>query len=142
MTVVGLLELGRGDQSDLAVQASVVEPVDVFGDGDLQVVDVLPRSLVADQLGLEQRAKRLGQGVIAAVAGTADGGDGAGLGQALGLAHGEVLDSLVAVVRHPGDVGAVTLRAPDAHLQGVQRKDRSAARWTTASRPPAGSTRR
>jgi hypothetical protein len=32
----------------------VVEPVDVFGDGDLEVFDVLPGSLVAYQLGFEQ----------------------------------------------------------------------------------------
>jgi hypothetical protein len=32
----------------------VVEPVDVLGDGDLEVVDVLPGAEVADQLGLEQ----------------------------------------------------------------------------------------
>jgi hypothetical protein len=36
------------------VKASVVEPVDVFGDGDLEVVDVLPRALVPDELGLEE----------------------------------------------------------------------------------------
>jgi hypothetical protein len=32
----------------------VVEPVDVLGDGDLDVVDAAPRALVADQFGLEQ----------------------------------------------------------------------------------------
>ncbi len=53
MTVVGVLVLGRWDQVDLAVQSAVVEPVDVLGDGDLRVVDVLPWPLVADQLGLE-----------------------------------------------------------------------------------------
>ncbi len=37
-----LLELGWWDQSDLAVESSVVEPVDVLGDGDLEVVDALP----------------------------------------------------------------------------------------------------
>ncbi len=54
MTVVGVLVLSGRDESNLAVQASVVEPVDVLGDGDLQVVDVLPWPAVADQLGLEQ----------------------------------------------------------------------------------------
>jgi hypothetical protein len=42
----------------------VVEPVDVLGDGDLEVVDALPGALVADQLGLEQRVNRLGQSVV------------------------------------------------------------------------------
>ena len=36
--VVGL-ELGRRDEPDLAVKAPVVEPVDVLGDGDLDVPD-------------------------------------------------------------------------------------------------------
>jgi hypothetical protein len=34
VTVVVVLVLGGWDQSDLAVQASMVEPVDVLGDGD------------------------------------------------------------------------------------------------------------
>jgi hypothetical protein len=34
VTVVVVLVLGWWDQADLAVQAAVVEPVDVFGDGD------------------------------------------------------------------------------------------------------------
>ena len=33
--------LGRWDESDLAVQAPVVEPVDQRGRGDLEVVDAL-----------------------------------------------------------------------------------------------------
>ena len=51
VTVVGVFVLGRWDQSDLAVQAPMVGPVEVFG--DLEVVDVLPGPLVADQFGLE-----------------------------------------------------------------------------------------
>jgi hypothetical protein len=56
-----LFALGRRDKSDLAVQPSVVEPVDVPRDRDLQVVDVLPRAAVADEFGPEQRVERLGQ---------------------------------------------------------------------------------
>lgn len=37
-------------------------PVDPLGGGDLDGVDVLPRALLADQLGLVQRVERLGQG--------------------------------------------------------------------------------
>ena len=58
-------ELDGWDESDLAVEASVVEPVDVFRDGDLEVVDALPGALVADELGFEQRVERLSQGVEA-----------------------------------------------------------------------------
>ena len=63
VTVVLLLELGRWDGPDPAMQTPVVEPVDVLGDRDLEVVDILPGPLVADQLGIEQRVERLSQGV-------------------------------------------------------------------------------
>ena len=84
----------------------MVEPVDVLGDGDLEVVDASPRSSVADELGLEEGVERLGEGVVIAVAGGANGGDRAGLGEALGVAHREVLDSLVRVVDQAVDVVA------------------------------------
>jgi len=35
------------------VQAAVVEPVEVLGGGDLEVVDAGPGTLVADEFGLE-----------------------------------------------------------------------------------------
>ncbi len=47
VTVLVVLELGRRDESDLAVQATVIEPTDVLSDGDLEVVDAAPRALVA-----------------------------------------------------------------------------------------------
>jgi hypothetical protein len=104
LTVVGVLELGGWGQSDLAVQASVAEPVDVLGIGDLKIADALPRSAVADPFRLEQRVERLGQGVVVAVARGSDGGHRARLGQALGVASGDVLDALVAVMGLPSDV--------------------------------------
>jgi hypothetical protein len=54
VSVVVVLELRWWHEPDLAVEASVVEPVDVLGDGDLEVVDVLPRAFVADEFGFEQ----------------------------------------------------------------------------------------
>ena len=84
----------------------MVEPVDVLGDGDLEVVDAGPGALVADQLGLEQGVERLGQGVVVGVALGADRGDGAGLGEAFGVADGSVLHAAVGVVDQSGQVGA------------------------------------
>jgi hypothetical protein len=52
--VVIVFELDGRDGADLAVEAAVVEPVDVFGDRQFEVGDALPGALVADQLGLEQ----------------------------------------------------------------------------------------
>ncbi|GGM24263.1 hypothetical protein GCM10010129_80870 [Streptomyces fumigatiscleroticus] len=54
--------------AELALEAALVEPVDALGDRDLDVVDAGPRSLVADELGLEQAVERLGQGVVVRVA--------------------------------------------------------------------------
>ena len=54
------LVLDWWDASDLAGEPAVVDPVDVLGDGDLKLVDALPRPAVADQLGLEQAVERLG----------------------------------------------------------------------------------
>jgi hypothetical protein len=42
VTVVLSLVLDGWDEPDLAVRAAVVEPVDVLGDGDLEVGDVGP----------------------------------------------------------------------------------------------------
>ena len=53
-SAVSGLVLDRWDEADLAVEPAIVEPVDVLGDGDLEVVDVLSWSAVADQFGLEQ----------------------------------------------------------------------------------------
>lgn len=39
---MGGLELGWWEQTDLAVQSAVVEPVDVLGDCDLDVADGFP----------------------------------------------------------------------------------------------------
>ena len=116
------LELDWGDEADLAVQAAEVEPVDVLGDGDLQLVDVLPKSAVADELGLEQAVERLGHGIVVAVALASDRGDGTGLGEAFGVADGEVLHPSVGVVDEVAGVVAVVLPGPQAHVQRVQRE--------------------
>ena len=69
----------------------MVEPVDPLQGGVLDLVEALPGATPVDQLGLVQPDDRLGQGIVIAVATGADRGDRAGLGQALGVADGEVL---------------------------------------------------
>src|SRR5664280_980066 len=78
--------LNGRDKADLAVKTAVIEPVDVLGDRDLQVVDGAPRALVAYQFGLEQAVERLGHGVVIRVALAANGGASAGFKKALGVA--------------------------------------------------------
>jgi hypothetical protein len=58
-----VLVLGRRDQADLAVQASVVEPVDALGDGALEVVDALDAELLADPLQRPGPGRRVTPGV-------------------------------------------------------------------------------
>lgn len=62
--MVDLLVLDWRDQTDLAVHALVVEPVDVLRDRDLQVLDRRERALVPDRLGCEQRVERFNEGVV------------------------------------------------------------------------------
>ena len=142
VTVVSVFELGRWDQADLAVRTMVVEPVDVLRDSELEVVDVLPRSLVAHQLGLEREVECLGQGVVVGVAGRADRGD-AGLGQALGIANSDVLPGLLcrcdASARPRPDQPGCGSTAPSPRRP---TRVRCAAIWRPASRPPGGRTRR
>ena len=67
-----------GPGFDLAVQAAVVEPVDVLQGGELDVVEALPRPSTADELGLVQADEGLGGGVVVGVAPAADAAQGAG----------------------------------------------------------------
>ena len=85
------LELGRRDVPDLAVQSPLVEPVDIFGDGDLDIADRRPAALrphrwVPDALALEQRVERFGHRVVIRIAFASNGSDGIGFGEALGVA--------------------------------------------------------
>jgi hypothetical protein len=46
--VVAVFELGGGDESEFAVESLVVEPVDVFEGGELDMVEPVPGSSAAD----------------------------------------------------------------------------------------------
>lgn len=50
-------------------RSAVVEPVDPFRGGDLEVVEALPRPARLDQLGLVEPDDRLGQGVVVGLSG-------------------------------------------------------------------------
>ena len=63
VNVVGGFVLGRGDVVEGAVEADGVEPGDPGQGGELDIVDGLPRSLLADQFGLVQAVDGLGQRV-------------------------------------------------------------------------------
>lgn len=58
-----------GTIADLSVEPPVVEPVDVFGDGHFELVDVRPGPFIADEFGFEQRVERLSEGIVIGLTG-------------------------------------------------------------------------
>jgi len=118
---VGSLVLGRRDVADRLQQAAMVEPVQSFQGGVLDVVDALPGTVpqgtvAADQLGLVETDDRLGQGVVG-VAARAHRELHAGLGEALRVADREVLAAAIGVVDEALKIAAAL---PERHLQGVE----------------------
>jgi hypothetical protein len=65
--VVQLFELGRRDLAVAFEEAAVVEPVDPFEGGVLEVVEAAPGAAVADELCLVQPDDRLGERVDAPI---------------------------------------------------------------------------
>ena len=72
LTVVGLVELDGSDVADLAVEANVVEPVDVDERVEVDVADVSPGSVALDQLCLVETDRRLGHGIVRRVTNASD----------------------------------------------------------------------
>ena len=66
VTVVSLLGFDGCEVVAVLVRAAVVEPVDPFGGGDLEVVETFPRPAGFDQLGLVEAVDRLGERVVVA----------------------------------------------------------------------------
>ena len=89
-----VLNLDRWSVADLAVEPAVVEPVDVFGRRDLEIVDAPPGPLAADQFAFEERIERLGEGIVVAVALGPNRGDSLGVGETFGVSNGSILNPL------------------------------------------------
>ena len=87
MTVVVGFELGGWDASEFVEESSVVEPVDPFEGGELEVVEAAPWSFVADEFGLVEPVDRLGERIVATIADAADGRQETGLGEAFGVLY-------------------------------------------------------
>ena len=126
MTVVGGFEGCRcreaGAGFDLAVKASVVEPVDVGECGELDVVEAALGAFRVDELPLVERVERFGHRVIEAVALGSDRRDDGVVGESLGVANAEILDSAVAVMRQLRQIRALAATVEHGHLECVDRQ--------------------
>jgi hypothetical protein len=85
------LELGWRDIANGLQEPAVVEPVHPLQGGVLDLIKAPPGAALADQLSLVQPNDRLGQGIVIGVPAGTHRGDRAGLGQAFGVANGQVL---------------------------------------------------
>ena len=84
MTVVVGFSFGGWDVPDGFEDATVVEPVDVFEGGELDVFKVFPGSFDSDQFGLVEADDRFGQGVVVRVTDGSDRGFDTGGGEPFG----------------------------------------------------------
>ena len=64
LSVVGGLEFDGWDVAAVLVEAAVVEPVDPFGGGELDLLDGPPGLAGFDQFGLVEAVDRLGERVV------------------------------------------------------------------------------
>src|SRR3974390_2748764 len=110
LTPLGFV-FGWWDVADGRVQPCGVPPVNPGQGGQLDVLDSPPWTLEGDQLGLVETEDRLGQGVVVGVAPRADRGGRSDLGEAFGVADGQVLASPIGMVDQAGEL--VFLAGPD-----------------------------
>ena len=82
--VVRGFELGRGEVSNLGVDAPRVEPFDVEQSGELELFGGAPRSLTPHELGLVEPVDRLGHRVIVRISDGSDRWSRADLDEAVG----------------------------------------------------------
>jgi hypothetical protein len=98
LTIVEFLILGRRRVAVGAVEATLVPPVDPLGGRQLDLLEGTPRTAPIDELGLIEPDHGLGESAVITVTARTDGPDGAGLGQALGVADSHGLGIAVGVM--------------------------------------------
>ncbi len=99
------------------MQTPVVEPVDECEGRPLDIVDIVPRSFVIDQLGLVETVETLSEGIVVAVALGANRAVGTGVEQPVGIVNAQILNAPVALDE-----------SVRRHLYGV------ASRWPSRAR--------
>ena len=107
------------------MEASVVEPVDVFEGGEFDVAGAAPGHAAVGEFPFVGPVEGLGHCIVVAVAARADRGDGVVGGEAAGVADRQVLGAAVCVVDEADEVGAGALAVEDRRLQRIDREVRS-----------------
>ena len=99
----------------------MVEPVDVFEGGVLEVVEVPPWSLFVDEFCLVKADDGFGEGVIVGVAYRADRWFDAGFGETLGVSNGQILPAGVGMMYEAAvRIGGFGVSGPECLLESVE----------------------
>src|SRR5262245_53195419 len=98
MTVIGSLELVRRNVAERFEQAPRVVPRDPLERRELDLFHPLPRPAPPDLFGLVEPDDRFRERVVVRIAGAADRGLDAGLGETLGVPNRQILRPTVAVM--------------------------------------------
>ena len=130
--IVLLLGFGGRDVANGFEQPAVVEPVDPFERGVFDGLERSPWSPPVDHLGLVKAIDRLGQGVVIAVADTADRGLDARFGEAFGVLDRDVLAAAIGVM----DETAAARRS--AIVERLLERIEDEAGMGRAASPPTG----
>lgn len=93
MSMIFSFKLHRRDIANRFQQPAVIKPVGPFQSSELNIIQALPRTAVADELGLEQADDGLGQGVVITVPSRTHRADGTG------IRRNELIDLNVDTVR-------------------------------------------
>lgn len=117
------LSFSRRDVPDGLKQSDVVEPAHPLQGGQFHGFPGLSGRSAVNQFGFVQPIDGLGQRVVVAVATTADRGFDASLGQALGVANGQVLGASVGMMNQ--GIGAGRLAVIQSLFQGIQHEVRT-----------------
>ena len=98
LRIVTRFGLGRRNISDRLQQSPVVEPVDPFQRGELNLFNVSPRSPAPDHLGFVKTVDRLRESIIVGVSYAADRWLHAGVFQTLCVFYCNILNASVAMM--------------------------------------------